>query len=73
VFNVPRLAPDGFVLFEYIKGKPCDFNCESREEILNAINKIFTGVDQEVLISIFESWANWLKWVIKHEGKYYTK
>jgi hypothetical protein len=25
---------------------------------LNAITEIFTGVDQEVLLSAFESWAN---------------
>jgi hypothetical protein len=31
---------------------------------LNAI----TGVGEKVLVSVFESWANRLKRVIKHEG-----
>jgi hypothetical protein len=51
----PNLAPSDFFLFEYIKGKLSDYNFESREDLLNAITEIFTGVDQEVLLSAFES------------------
>jgi hypothetical protein len=40
---------------------------------LNAIAEIFTGIDQEVLLSVFESWIYRAKWVIKHEEKYCTK
>jgi hypothetical protein len=68
----PDLAPNEFFLFEYIKGKLSDDNCESRENLLNATTEIFTGVDQEELPSVFESSVNRLKWVIKHEEEYYT-
>jgi hypothetical protein len=39
-------------------------------DLLNAITENFIGIDQEVLLIVFKSWANWLKWVIKHEDKY---
>jgi hypothetical protein len=57
----------------YIQGKPADYNYESQEDLLNAINESFHGVDQEVLRSVFEPWVNRLKRAIKHEGKYLTK
>jgi hypothetical protein len=37
------------------------------------ITESFIGVDQEVLLNVFKSWINRLKWMIKHEGKYHTK
>jgi hypothetical protein len=40
---------------------------------LSAITEVFTGVDSVVLRSLFESWVNRLKWMIRHEGKYYTQ
>jgi hypothetical protein len=64
------LTPNDFFLFVYIKGKPSDYNHESREDLLNATTKIFTGIDQDVLLSVVK---HRLKWAIKHEGKYYTK
>jgi hypothetical protein len=69
----PDLAASDFFLFGHIKGKLSDHICKSREELLNAITEIFTGVDQEALLSVFESSASRLTWVIKHDGKYYTK
>jgi hypothetical protein len=39
---------------------------------LNGITEIFTGIDHEVLLSVFKSWVNRLKRVIKHEEKYDT-
>jgi hypothetical protein len=63
----PDLAPSDFFLFGYIKGKLADFNCESREDLLNAMTEICTGVNQEVLPNIFESWADRVNRVIKHE------
>jgi hypothetical protein len=65
-------APSDFFLSGSIKGKPSNYNYESREDILNAITESFTGVDQGMLLSVLKSWVNRLKWVIKHEGKYYT-
>jgi hypothetical protein len=37
--------------------------------MLNVITQIFTGVDQEVLLNVFEPWLNQRKWVIKHNMK----
>jgi hypothetical protein len=66
------LDPSDFFLFGYIKEKFSDYNCESREDLLNALIEIVTGVDQEVLLGVFESQANELKPAIKHEGEYDT-
>jgi hypothetical protein len=68
----PDLAPSDLFLFGYTQTKLSGYNCEGREDLLNPITEIFTGVDQEVLLNVFKSYVNWLKWVIKHEGKYYT-
>jgi hypothetical protein len=54
------LIPKDCFLFEYIIGKRSDYNYESREDLLNAFTDIFTGVDQEVLLSVFEYWVNQL-------------
>jgi hypothetical protein len=57
----PSLDPSGFFPFGYLEVKLSDYNCESREDLLNDATKIFTGVNQEVVLSLFESWVNWLK------------
>jgi hypothetical protein len=67
------LAPGAFFLFIYIKEKLSDYKCESREDLLNVITEIFTGLRQEVLLSVFEPWVNRLKRAIKNEGTNYTK
>jgi hypothetical protein len=69
----PGLAPSDFFLFGDIKGKLFNYTCESLEELVNASTEIFAGADDEVLPAVFESMANGLKWVIKHEGKYDTE
>jgi hypothetical protein len=57
----PDVALSNFFLFEYIKGKLSDYICESREYLVNAITEISIGVNQEVLLNVFESWVNQLK------------
>jgi hypothetical protein len=69
----PGSAPGDFSLFGHIKRKPSDYNCEIRKDPMNAVTEIVTEADQEVLLTVFESWLNRPKWVIKHEGEYYTK
>jgi hypothetical protein len=69
----PDPAPSDPLLFGYSKRKLPDYNCQSYENLLNAITEIFTGVDKEVLFNVFESWVNKLKWAEKHEEKYSTK
>jgi hypothetical protein len=71
-FDSPDPTPSDFFLFEYIRGKLSNSNYESREDRLNSITESFTAIDQEVLPSVFESWVNRLKWVIKQKGKYQT-
>jgi hypothetical protein len=66
-------ASSHFFLFGYIKGKLSDYNCGRWEDLLNAITEIFSGVDQGGLLSVSKSWANWIKWVTKHDGEYSTK
>jgi hypothetical protein len=67
------LTPIDFFLFGYIKGKVSDHNWERREDFLSAITEIRTKIDQEVLLSVFSSWVNRLKWVIKQGEKYYKR
>jgi hypothetical protein len=38
------VASSDLLLFGYIQAKPSDSNCESREDLSNAITGIFTGV-----------------------------
>jgi histone-lysine N-methyltransferase SETMAR len=54
----PDLTASDFLLFGYIKGKLSNYNCESPEDLLNAITEISTGVNQEGLLCIFESREN---------------
>jgi hypothetical protein len=58
----PDLAPSDFFLFGHIKRTLFDHKYASREGLLNAITDTFTGIDQEVLLSVFKSWGNWFKW-----------
>jgi hypothetical protein len=51
----PDLAAGDFFIFTYFKGKPSDYNYKSREDLLNVITEIFTGVDQEVVLNVLES------------------
>jgi hypothetical protein len=67
------LAPSDFLFFKYLKGKLSDYNCQSREDLLNVITEILTGIDREMLLIVFESWVNRLKLVMKHERKHYTE
>jgi hypothetical protein len=69
----PDLAPNHFFFFGYINGKLFVYNYESGEDLLNAITEIVTGVDQEVLPSVFESWINRLECVNNHDGKRCSK
>jgi hypothetical protein len=55
--DIPDVTPNDFFLFGYIKGKLSVYICESREDLVNAITEIFTGVDPEMLLSVFESWV----------------
>jgi hypothetical protein len=58
----PDLAPSDFILFGYIIGKLSDDSYESRENLLKAIAEVFSGVDQEVPVNVFQSWVSSLKW-----------
>jgi transposase len=69
----PDLAPSDFFLFGYLKEKLTDFPCATREQLKIAIIEIFSGIDREILLSVFHSWMKRLKWVIKHGGEYYHK
>jgi hypothetical protein len=66
------MASTNFFLPAYIKGKLVDYHSESREELVNAITVIFAGVDQEMLLWVFESCAKRLKWVMRYGEKYDT-
>jgi hypothetical protein len=41
-----------------IKGKLSDNNDKSGEDLRNAITEMSIRIDQEVLLSVFESWGN---------------
>jgi hypothetical protein len=69
----PDLVLSDFFLFEYVNNKLCDYNCKSREDLIKAITEIFTRLNQEALLRVFESWLNRGKWVIKHWEKCYAK
>jgi hypothetical protein len=57
----PDMSPSDFFLFEETQRKLSDYNCESREDLLNAITEILAGVDSGVLLNVFKFWVNRLK------------
>jgi hypothetical protein len=69
----PDLAPSDFFLFGCIKEKLTNFNCETRDNLKDAIVEIFNGIEKETLVAVFAGWMRRLKWVIKHGGAYYHK
>jgi hypothetical protein len=64
----PDLAPSNFILVGYIKVKSSDYGGGSREDLLKVITEIFTGVDPDVLLSVFESRVNRVKWASQARG-----
>jgi hypothetical protein len=52
----PRSDPKSLLPFGYIKGKLSDYTCESREDLLNEITEILTGIGQEVLNFVCDDW-----------------
>jgi hypothetical protein len=69
----PDLAPSNFFLFGYLKEKLTDYNCETREQLKEAIIEIFNEIPQDALVSVFMLCMKRLRWVIKHEGEYFRK
>jgi hypothetical protein len=69
----PDLAPSDFFLFGHLKEKVIDYNCETREQLKEAIIEIFNEIPQDALVSVFMSWTKRFRWVIKHEGQYFRK
>jgi hypothetical protein len=56
----PDIAPSDFFLFGYIKRKMSEYNCESRQDVLKIIAEFFSQINKARLISVFESWIQWL-------------
>jgi hypothetical protein len=54
----PDRAPSDFFILGCIQRKRSDYNCENREDLLNTIAEILTGVGQERPLNVLESWVN---------------
>jgi hypothetical protein len=57
----PDLAKSDFFFFGYLKEKLTDYNCETREQLKEAIIEIFNEIPQDVLVSVFMSWMKRLR------------
>ena len=66
----PDIAPCDFALFGSIKESFNDAVFETEEELLDAILNFFDTKGPEYFISIFKSWEERLRLVIKNKGGY---
>jgi hypothetical protein len=64
----PDLAPSDFFLFGTVKAELQNYEIHSREDLIMAIRAIFDQISKEMLISVYISWIERLKWVIKNGG-----
>jgi hypothetical protein len=61
-------APSDFFLFGMVKAKLQNYEIHSREDLILAIRAIFDQISKEMIISVYVSWIERLKWVIKNGG-----
>jgi hypothetical protein len=61
-------APSVFFLFRYLKSKHLGLVIRSREDLLSEIGRIFQEILKETFISVYASWKQSIKWVIKNRG-----
>jgi histone-lysine N-methyltransferase SETMAR len=66
----PDLAPSDFFLFDYVKERLEGILFPSYEELLDVITEVVTGIESEILTSMFEHWMERLEWVSKKNGGY---
>jgi hypothetical protein len=69
----PDFAPNDFFLFGTMKAGLQNYEIHSREDLILAISAIFDQISKETLISVYISWIERLKWVIKNGEKYFHK
>jgi hypothetical protein len=64
----PDFAPSAFFFFGTVKAELQNYEIHSREDLILAITAIFNQISIETLISVYVSWAERLKRVIKNGG-----
>jgi hypothetical protein len=69
----PDRAPSDFFLFGTVKAELQNYEIHSREDLILAIRAIFDQIYKEMLISVYVSWIERLKWVIKNWEKHFHK
>jgi hypothetical protein len=69
----PDRAPSDFFLFRIVKTELQNFEIHSRQDLILTISAIFDEISKDTLNSVYISWAKRLKWVIKNNGKYFSK
>jgi hypothetical protein len=65
----PDLASSDFFLFGTMKTELQNYEIHSREDPILVIRAIFDQISKETLISIYFSWIERFKWMIKNGEK----
>jgi hypothetical protein len=66
-------ASSDFFLFGMVKAELQNYEIHSTEDLILAKRAIFDQISKEMLISVYISWIERLKWMIKNGGNYFHK
>jgi hypothetical protein len=66
----PNLAPSGFFLFRYVKGKLMGYRIETPSELLVRIRVIMAEIPRETLNAVFLEWMERLQKRAQVDGEY---
>ena len=67
------LAPSGFFLFGYLKGRLRGKRSRDGDELLSCLRQEMEMIDQTILAHTFSEWERRLENVIESNGEYITK
>jgi hypothetical protein len=66
----PDLAPSGFFLFGYVKGKLMGYRAKTPSKFLARIRVILAEIPRETLNAVFREWMERLQKCVQVDGEY---
>jgi transposase len=66
----PHLAPSDFFLFPLVKKRLDQFECDNRDDLLEAITEILGSIQVDDLYRVFQEWLDRVRVVAERDGCY---
>jgi hypothetical protein len=66
----PDLAPSGFFLFSYVKGKLMQYRAETPSELLVRVRVILAEIPRGTLNTVFLEWMERLQKCVQVDGEH---